>query len=350
MSARSGIIGAGSMLVDHVQRISHWPQQGWLAEIQHSEKCSGGAALNVLFTLARMQVNLPLAGVGMIGEDSDGDYILQLLDEHQIARDNVQRTRSATTAMTQVMTTPDGQRTFFHARGANAQLDLAHFATLQTSHRIFHLGYLLLLDSLDQPDADYGTRSARLLAQMQQRGYLTSLDLVSREGEYQPLVLPALRWLDYLVINELEAQSLTGVTLRSAQGLAAPSAFAAAADWLVQQGVRLRVVIHAPEGAWGQEAGGAGSWQPAWCLAPEEIVGSVGAGDAFCAGVLYASHQGWSLTETLKLAHTCACFNLHAANALDGTRPLAEMQRWMDQAICVSRAEEGGRMTSAEKT
>jgi sugar/nucleoside kinase (ribokinase family) len=253
MALRNGIVGAGSMLVDHVQRISHWPEQGWLAEIHHSEKCSGGAALNVLFTLARMQVNLPLAGVGMIGEDSDGDYILQLLDDHLIDRHFVQRTRSGNTAMTQVMTTPDGQRTFFHARGANAQLDLAHFADVTTSHRIFHLGYLLLLDSLDAPDDEYGTRSARLLAQMQQRGYLTSLDLVSRAGEYRPLVVPALRWLDYLVINELEAQSLTGVSLRTSQGLAEPTAFAEAAAWLMQQGVRQRVVIHAPEGAWGQE-------------------------------------------------------------------------------------------------
>ncbi len=173
---------------------------------------------------------------------------------------------------------------------------------------------------------------------------------MSRVGEYRPLVVPALRWLDYLVINELEAQSLTGISLRTPHGLAAPEAFAEAATWLMQQGVRQRVVIHAPEGAWGQQADGEERWQPAWCLAPEEIVGSVGAGDAFCAGVLYASHEGWSLTETLKLAHTCACFNLHAANALDGTRPLAEMQRWMDQAICVSRAEEAGRITSAEKT
>ncbi|MDO6408806.1 carbohydrate kinase family protein [Pantoea phytobeneficialis] len=350
MTIRSGILAAGSMLVDHVQRISHWPEQGWLAEIHHSEKCSGGAALNVLFTLARMQIDLPLAGVGMIGEDSDGDFIVQLLDQHQVDRRLVQRTRSVNTAMTQVMTTPDGQRTFFHARGANAQLDLPHFAAIHTSHRIFHLGYLLLLDCLDLPDEHWGTRGAHLLAQMQQRGYLTSLDLVSRVGEYQALVVPALRWLDYLVINELEAQSLTGVRLRSATGIAPPDAFAAAATWLVQQGVRRRVVIHAPEGAWGQEVNGEGRWQPAWQLTPEEIVGSVGAGDAFCAGVLYASHQGWPMTETLKLAHTCACFNLHAANALDGTRPLAEMQRWMDQAICVTCTAEAGRITSAEKT
>lgn len=350
MAARNGILAAGNMLVDHVQRISHWPEQGWLAEISHSEKCSGGAALNVLFTLARMQVGLPLAAVGMLGEDSDGDYLLQLLDEHHVDHQHVQRTGAAATAMTQVMTAPDGQRTFFHARGANAQLDVAHFAHLATAHRIFHLGYLLLLDKLDQPDAQYGTRSARLLAEMQQRGYLTSLDLVSRAGEYQALVKPALRWLDYLVINELEAQALTGIELRSSGTLASPAAFAAAARWLLAQGVRQRVVIHAPEGAWGQQPAGDGLWQPAWCLAAEEIVGSVGAGDAFCAGVLYASHQNYSLQQTLKLAHTCASFNLHAANALDGIRPLSEMQRWMDQAICVSRAAADGRITSAEKT
>lgn len=350
MAARYGILGAGTMLVDHVQRISHWPEQGWLAEIHHSEQCSGGAVPNVLFTLARMQVDLPLAAAGMTGEDRDGDYLMQLLDDHQVDRQFVQRIRNLNTAMTQVMTTPDGQRTFFHARGANALLDLRHFEPVTTCHRIFHLGYLLLLDSLDQPDADYGTRSARLLAQMRQRGYLTSLDLVSRAGDCRSRVLPALRWLDYLVINELEAQSLTGITLRDDRGVAAPDAFAEAAARLMAQGVRRRVVIHAPEGAWGREASGEGLWQPAWRLMPEEIVGSVGAGDAFCAGVLYASHEGWSLRETLKLAHTCACFNLRAANALDGTRPLAEMQRWMDQAICVSRAGEGGRATSAENT
>ena len=74
---------------------------------------------------------------------------------------------------------------------------------------------------------------------------------------------PALRWLDYLVINELEAQALTGIELRSSGTLASPAAFAAAARWLLAQGVRQRVVIHAPEGAWGHQPAGDGLWQPA---------------------------------------------------------------------------------------
>ena len=33
-----------------------------------------------------------------------------------------------------------------------------------------------------------------------------------------------------------------------------------------------------------------------------EIIGSVGAGDAFCAGLLYGSHERWPLTASLQLA------------------------------------------------
>lgn len=330
---RRGILSAGNMLVDHVHQIACWPQPGWLAEITHSERATGGAPLNVLLTLARMQTGLPLAAVGVIGHDADGEYILQMLEQHRVDSQWVQRRAKVTTSMSQVMTEPGGQRTFFHAPGANRLLDLADFAEVNSQHQIFHLGYLLLLDSLDCPDSEFGTRSARLLAQMQQRGYHTSLDLVSRQGDprYRPLVLPALRWLDYLVINELEAGEFTGLTLRCADGALQQHLMAQAAQQLMQEGVRQRVVIHCPEGAYGLEQGGEARWQPSWQLAADEIVGSVGAGDAFCAGVLYASHQGWRLQETLQLAHTCARFNLLCANAIDGAQPLPDLMAYIKQ-------------------
>jgi sugar/nucleoside kinase (ribokinase family) len=120
--------------------------------------------------------------------------------------------------------------------------------------KIFHLGYLLLLDSLDMPDDEFGTRSARLLAQMRDQGYETSLDLVSRKGDprYQPLVLPALRHLDYLVINELEAGEFSGLEMRDENDAPHIAHIADAAAQLLAAGVRQRVVIHCPEGAWGE--------------------------------------------------------------------------------------------------
>lgn len=331
MMERKGIIAAGNMLVDHVHQIIQWPERGWLAEITHSERSTGGAPLNVLLTLAKMRTGLPLQAVGLIGQDSDGDYIMAMLEQYHVNRQHVQRTTFAPTSMSQVMTDPSGQRTFFHSPGANRLLDLPAFDQLDNTMKIFHLGYLLLLDSLDMPDDVYGTRSARLLAQMRDTGFETSLDLVSRKGDprYQPLVLPALRHLDYLVINELEAGEFSGLEIRLPNGEPHIAHIAAAARELLDAGVRQRVVIHCPEGAWGETPEQGGVWIPSQKLEQREIIGSVGAGDAFCAGFLYGCHERWTLTESTKLAHACARASLLCANAIDGAKTLEELQTEM---------------------
>lgn len=325
---RKGIIAAGNMLVDHVHQIVQWPERGWLAEITQSERSTGGAPLNVLLTLAKMRTGMPLQAVGLVGEDGDGDYIMAMLEQYHINRQHVQRTNSAPTSMSQVMTDPTGQRTFFHSPGANRLLDLPAFDNLNTTMKIFHLGYLLLLDSLDKPDEEYGTRSARLLAQMREQGYETSLDLVSRKGDprYQPLVIPCLPYLDYLVINELEAGEFSGLPMRTAEDVPHIDNIAIAAHHLMQAGVKQRVVIHCPEGAWGLQAGSEGQWVASRMLKQEEIVGSVGAGDAFCAGLLYGCHERWSLSRSIQLAHACARASLLCANAIDGAKSLEELK------------------------
>ncbi|WP_144243042.1 carbohydrate kinase family protein [Citrobacter sp. S-77] len=334
MMERRGIIAAGNMLVDHVHQIVQWPERGWLAEITRSERATGGAPLNVLLTLAKMHTGLPLQAVGLIGQDSDGDYIMAMLEQYHVNRQHVQRTTSAPTSMSQVMTDPGGQRTFFHSPGANRLLDLPAFGALDTSMKIFHLGYLLLLDSLDMPDEEFGTRSARLLTQMRENGFETSLDLVSRKGDprYQPLVMPALRHLDYLVINELEAGEFSGLEIRQPNGELHIPHIASAASELLDAGVRQRVVIHCPEGAWGETPDQDGVWIPSQYLAQEEIVGSVGAGDAFCAGFLYGCHERWSLTDSVRLAHACARASLLCANAIDGAKTLEELKAGMADA------------------
>jgi len=58
-------------------------------------------------------------------------------------------------------------------------------------------------------------------------------------------------------------------------------------------------------------------------------VGSVGAGDAFCAGFLYGCHERWSLTDSVRLAHVCARASLLAANAIDGAKTLDELKTFL---------------------
>lgn len=146
-------------------------------------------------------------------------------------------------------------------------------------------------------------------------------------------MLPALRHLDYLVINELEAGEFSGLTMRDENDAPHVAHIADAAAQLLAAGVRQRVVIHRPEGAWGEAHGEEGRWIPSWMLEQEEIIGSVGAGDAFCAGFLYGCHESLPLTESIYLAHACARASLLAANAIDGAKTLAELQAFIRESV-----------------
>lgn len=328
---RYGILAASTLLVDHVHLIDDWPEQGRLATILHSESATGGAVPNVLRTLARMKTGLPLAAAGLVGDDLDGEFIRQCLLEDDIDCRWLQ-TAALPTSMTQVMTNHrNGQRTFFHAHGCNAAFDAQILYGLHSQHRIVHLAYLLLLQQLETADPDYGVTAGRLFHQLQQKGYLTALDLVSVDdpARAQRVVLPTLPYVDYLIINELEAATLTGQSLRTPDGTPDLIQIPHAAGKLLQQGVKQVVVIHCPEGAWAENRQGESLFIPSYWVEPQEIAGTVGAGDAFCAGVLYGLHQHWGLRETLQLGNACARFNLRSTNAIDGAAPLGELQAYI---------------------
>ena len=64
---------------------------------------------------------------------------------------------------------------------------------------------------------------------------------------------------------------------------------------------------------------------PSLRIPKEEIMGSVGAGDAFCAGCLYGIYNGFSDRQTLEFASAAAACNLFAANSVDGMKTKNEI-------------------------
>src|SRR6185369_10514694 len=148
--------------------------------------------------------------------------------------------------------------------------------------KIFHLGYLLLLDALDGPDKVFGTKAARLLAAAQEAGIKTSVDVVSEDSDrFAKIVIPALQHVDYCILNEIEAGKTTGFKIRHTDGRLDTVALRHAAGALLQKGVREVVVIHFPEGAFARTRKGDDVWQAALKLPAAYIAGTAGAGDAF---------------------------------------------------------------------
>lgn len=90
---------------------------------------------------------------------------------------------------------------------------------METQARIFHLGYLLLLDELDSPDPEYGVVAARVLKGLQRQGPETSSTWFRRGDRFRRIVGPCLPYIDYLIVNEIEAGAVCGLQLRDPEGV-----------------------------------------------------------------------------------------------------------------------------------
>lgn len=328
-----GILAAGNWIVDHVKIIDRWPDQNMLVNITDQVVSVGGGPHNVLVDIARMDNRIPLFAAGLIGDDSDGDFILSQLHKSGINTDHLKKEKNAHTSYTDVMIVKEGgNRTFFHFRGANASLDIQHLEHIEKPVRLFYLGYLLLLDRIDSKDEEYGVVAARLLSIMKNKGYETVVDVVSEDSDrFSRVVTPCLKYIDYLILNEIEAGRVTGFNIRK-RGKINKDSLEKAADALLAGGIGKQVIIHFPEGGYACTSDGKSLFIPSYKIEPSEIVGSVGAGDAFCAGCLYAIHENLDLEDTLKLANASAYFNLKSPTTTGGAVPIERLLEFMAEA------------------
>jgi sugar/nucleoside kinase (ribokinase family) len=325
MSARSGILAGGNWIVDKLKFIDTYPRQDALANIRSEAISNGGSPFNILADLGRMRAPFPLAAAGLIGRDAEGNWIRDECKRHGIDTAQLHAHETARTSYTDVMTVQStGRRTFFHQRGANAFFDAEHMDFGTSSARIFHLGYLLLLDRLDSPDAEFGTVAARVLHRAKQAGFKTSVDVVSEDGRrFERIVTPSLPHVDYCILNEFEIERTTGVATRP-EGEIDLAAIKAASTRLLDAGVAEWVIVHFPEGASALGRDGAFFLQGSLRVPQSEIVSTVGAGDAFAAGVLYGLHEGLPIGTTLQTGVCVAAACLRGSGASDAIKPLAD--------------------------
>lgn len=326
---RRGIVAGGNFIVDTIVLIDGFPAEEMLANVVNETPCNGGGPYNVLRNLAALGGDLPLASIGLVGDDDHGRWILEDCARHGIATDRMHSTVKAPTSHTYVMTDQtSGRRTFFHHRGANGLLDIGHFDFGKAPEKIFYLGYLMLLDRLDRGDDTGRTGASRVLQAATEAGLITAVDLVSvSHPDFAKIVSSSLSWIDHLIINEVEAGHLIGKAIDATD----PQDLTETATRILAFGVREAVIIHTPSGAVAashSEGNHAlGSVQLPAALAK----GSNGAGDGFAAGYLHGLHEAWPMTERLKLASATAAASLADPSPSAGVVTADECLQLADQ-------------------
>ena len=316
MKCRS-VTFAGNVIVDSVKMLPSWPERGMLVNVSSVKRSVGGCVSNTGIDLKRLDPSMEVRAIAKIGGDEPGAFAVGTLSQAGIDTSGVVAVEGAATSAVDCLTLEKtGERTFLCLKGAGALLSPDDFNVDSLDCDIFHLGYLLLLDGMDAPDGEYGTKAACLLASVQAKGIRTSIDIVSEQSDrFARIVRPALKYCDYCVVNEIEASRATGAGKDDMRGLC---------EGLVALGVRRCAVVHRPEGSAALDRNGGFATLGSLELPDGWIVGSTGAGDAFCSGMLYSFLHGMPPEDGMRLASCAAAFNLSVPGSVDGARSLAE--------------------------
>lgn len=325
---KNKIMVAGNIIVDYLYPIAGYPERGQLTTIEEGTgKSVGGAVCNVGIDLKRLMPDTEVCALGLVGDDDSGKFALSAMQREGLDTSLVGV--SGATSFTYVMNDRiSRERTFFQYRGANAQFSEEAFNWDDIDCDILHIAYILLLDELDKEDSEYGTKMARLLCHAKERGIRTSIDVVSETGErFIKLVPPALRYTDYCIINEIEASRSTGIPLRGEDGVLIYDNIRKVLSALFELGVSEWAVIHSPEGGFAMDK--SGNYAECGIVSTPDgfIKGKVGAGDAFCAGVLSAAHRGKSIDYAVKLGNAAATVSLRSPGATESMETIEEAMR-----------------------
>ncbi|SHM56925.1 carbohydrate kinase family protein [Gracilibacillus kekensis] len=305
-----GIAVAGTIAVDEIKVVERYPDKTELTTISDIKRSLGGAVANCSLALSKIDATLPIETLCILGEDEKGQYIYNHLKQHKnidVSKINFKNTTPFTDV---IQDKNDKTRTFYHFKG-NASLFNEHTIDFtKLNSKILHVAYLLLLDGLDQTDDQYGTKMALLLKKAQDHGVKTSIDIVSENQErYQKIVPPSLKYTNYCVINEYEAGKTAGIPLRNSKGDLLAANIKDVLKSLKSFGVKDWVIIHAPEGSFGFDGKDYYSL-PSVKIHKDQIKGTVGAGDAYVAGVLYGAYLKFSIYEAMKLGTITAATSL----------------------------------------
>ena len=331
--SRKGIIIAGNILTDIVKQIDCYPKIGMLANVTEISQAVGGCAPNTAIDIAKIDPSVPLSVIGKIGDDEYGRFVVSQMSRYGIDCGKISISPDKPTSFSDVMSMPSGERTFFHARGSNADFSPDDVDISGITSEILHIGYILLLDTFDMEDKEYGTVMSRFLHDVQERGIKTSVDVVSDStADYKAKILPALKYCNYAIMNEIESSMLFDIDPYYEDGSLNIENMRTIMVRMAECGIKDKVIIHCKKAGFCYDVkSGEFTVQPSVNIPKSAIKGSVGAGDAFCAGSLYGIYNNYDDKRILEFAAAAAACNLFAENSVDGMRPKSEIEKLIEE-------------------
>ena len=277
-----------------------------LPEFGQAEKLVETATLTIgsssaIFACGAARLGLQVAIIGLCGDDVFGRFMLDEMKKRDVVVRDVIVRQDGQTGLSVILSRGTDRAILTHPGliPALQASDIPDGLLRQARH--LHVASYFMQTQL-QPGLPGLFRRVREL------GLSTSLDTNYDPSEEWPNLDELLTVTDVFLPNEKEALSLTR------QGN-----IDAAVSRLISR-VKVLAVKLGAEGALGAR----GDQVVRVPSIPVNVVDTVGAGDSFNAGFLYAYLHGWELEKALRLACACGALSTQKAGGTDGQPTLGE--------------------------
>lgn len=325
MSAKKSCYALGKWIVDYIKDLDHFPQRNKLTPIRSEQQFGGGGAFNVLMNLSLINdADVALYALGSLGDDDAAAFILAQLDARGINTSLLNVRNGYRTPYTIVLAERDQHtRTFLFCDSAvdshYCAADIHRLATLNLSDAIFYIGYLNIIEGLFTVDGGDNILLVDLLRTVKKRGGTVVGDCVSLAAadssiDLKKLIDLTFPLIDFLVMNEVELEIICCRPIRDDKGRVNLVMIAEEMLKFRQLGTG-SLIVHFPEGAYILTATEL-LYVESYPVDADKIVGTLGAGDAFCSGVINAVMQGKTASDILKEGHAMAMYNLKCINSV----------------------------------
>jgi ribokinase len=273
------ILVLGSSNVDFILRIPRFHGPGETIIGEDLVNVFGGKGANQ--AIASKRLGGKVSFITKLGNDSYGKSYRHYLIKNGLPRQCLLQDRELPTGIALIEVNPQGENRIVVSPGANRALltkDLKRFTQVWD-------GIDVLIAQLEIP-----LQTVSLALQVaKDQGALTLLN----PSPSIPLSSKLLSLVDFLVPNEWEAQSLTGIKMKRDQGL--PKM----AKSLLSRGVKNVVITLGPKGLFFKNRGEE-IWMEAFRVKP---VDTTAAGDAFIGAFSVGLSEGKSIAEVLRFAN-----------------------------------------------
>jgi len=294
----------GSANVDHVLHVTRLPAWGETLAADRLEIHEGGKGANQAVAAARLGEDV--AFFGAVGQDRDGDHIMECLQENAVDTGRVLRA-SVPTGRAIIWVDPAGENAITIVPGANANVDAAYVDSI--------LGQLLEADIiLLQLEIPLPTIS-HLLALLPAKGPRVLVD----PAPAAPFAQAPFRMnrVDILTPNVGELLQLSG-----------QSDVRLGAEWILNQSVDQVIVTRGAQGA-SLFSGNGMIWD---CPAPRiKPVDTTASGDAFSGALAASLAQGASLKDAIQRGVHAGALSATRHGAIPSLPTRAELRAFMER-------------------